>query len=79
MEHNGPTVGRLKRLGRLGLVREQICLVCTAVLEAFGTAWTVSGPIQLAKSESIGSLRIGAIGYSDWLCAANQPSVGRAD
>ena len=28
---------------------------------------TVSGPIQHAKSERVGILRIGAIGYSDWL------------
>ena len=31
----------------------------------------VSGRIRLAKSESIGVLRIGAFGYSDWLCAAS--------
>ena len=52
MEHTGPTVGRLQRLGGLG----QICSVCSAVLEAFGTARTEFGPIQLAKSESVGGL-----------------------
>ena len=40
LNHCGPTVGRLKRLGRLGRVWEQICSVCSAALEAFGTAWT---------------------------------------
>ena len=42
-----PTVGHLKRLGRLGRVWEQICSVCSA-------AWTVSAPIQLAKSDKVG-------------------------
>ena len=51
--------GRLKRLGRLGRVQEQICSLCSAALEAFGTVWTVSGQIQLAKSESISGRRIG--------------------
>ena len=41
-------------------------MVCLAVLEAFGTAWKVSGQVQLLKSEIVGSLRTG---YSDWLCA----------
>ena len=50
-KHVGPTVGRLERLRRLGRVfGEQICPVCSAVSEAFGTARTVSGPVQLAKS-----------------------------
>ena len=49
-----PTVGRLKRLGRLGRGREQICLVCSAVLEAFGVARTLSAPIQHANSEKVG-------------------------
>ena len=55
----GTHVGHLNHLGRLGRVREQICLVCSAVLEAFGTMWTATGQIQLAKSESVGGLRIG--------------------
>ena len=49
-EHTGPNVGHLKRLGRLGRVREQIC---SAVLEAFGTVWTVSGQIQLESLSAI--------------------------
>ena len=44
-EHAGQTLD-MKRLGRL----LQICLVCSTVLEAFGTTPTVSGQIQLAKS-----------------------------
>ena len=69
VEHTGPTVGPLKPLGRLGRVREQICSVSSCV----GSVWNrarVSVPIQHAKSESIGSLRIGAIECSDWLCAS---------
>ena len=58
-EHTGPTVGRLKHLGRLGRVREQICLVYSAVLEAFGATRMLSAPIQDAKSEKAGSQRIG--------------------
>ena len=38
-EHTGTSVGRLKHLGRLRQVREQICLVCSAALEAFGATW----------------------------------------
>ena len=53
-EHTGPTVGRLKRLERLGQGREQICLVCLATLEAFGAAQKLSDPIQRAKSEEAG-------------------------
>ena len=40
-EHTGPTAGRLKRLGRLGRGREQICLVCSAASEAFGAAFNI--------------------------------------
>ena len=29
-------------------------LLCSAALEAFGTAWTVSAPIQNAMSEKVG-------------------------
>ena len=53
-EHTSQTVGRLKHLGRLGRGREQICLVCSAALEAFGASGTFSAPIQHAKSEEIG-------------------------
>ena len=53
-EHTCPTVGHLKRLGRLRRDREQICSVCSAVLEAFGAAWTLSALIQHAKSEVVG-------------------------
>ena len=42
-----PTVGHLKHSGRLRWVWEQICLVCSAALESFGTVWTASAPIQL--------------------------------
>ena len=50
----GSTVGGLKSLGRLGRGREQICSVCSAALEAFGAARTLSAPIQHAKSEKVG-------------------------
>ena len=50
----GPTVGHLKHLERLRRGREQICLVCSAASEAFGAAWTLSAPIQHAKSEEEG-------------------------
>ena len=50
--HTGPTVGRLKRLERLGRGREQICLVCSGVSEAFGAARTLLD--QHAKSEEVG-------------------------
>ena len=50
-EHTGTTVGRLKRLASLRRGREQICSVCSAVLEAFGTARTLSALIQHVKSE----------------------------
>ena len=53
-EHTGPTVGRLKRLGRLRQVQEQICSVCSAELEAFGTVQMLSALIQHAKSERAG-------------------------
>ena len=35
------------------------------------------GAVQHAKYESVGDLKIGAIGYADWLCAApaNQHNV----
>ena len=33
---------------------EQICLVCSAVLEAFGAVRTLSDPIKHAKSEEVG-------------------------
>ena len=54
LKHTEQAVGRLKHLGRLRRVREQICSVCSAALEVFRTAWTASAPIQHAKSESIG-------------------------
>ena len=53
-EHTGPTVGRLKHLGRLGQGREQICSVCSAALEAFGAARMLSAPIKHVKSEEVG-------------------------
>ena len=37
---------------RLGRGREQICLVCSAALEAFGASRTLSAPIKHAKSVS---------------------------
>ena len=52
-EHTGPTTGCLKRLERLGRGREQICSVCSAVLEAFGAARMPSAPNQHAKSEEV--------------------------
>ena len=55
-EHTGPTVGRLKRLGRLGQGREQICSMCSAALEAFGATRTLFAPIQHAKSNEVGCL-----------------------
>ena len=53
-KHTGPTVGHWKRLGRLGRGREQICLVCSAALEAFGAGRTLSALIQHVKSEEVG-------------------------
>ena len=50
----GPTVGRLKHLGRLGRGQEQICLVCSAVLEAFGASRMLAVLTQHAKSEKVG-------------------------
>ena len=50
-EHTGQTVGQLKHSGRLGRGREQICLVCSAALEAFGTTSTLSALIQHAQAE----------------------------
>ena len=35
--------------------------MCSTVFEAFGTARTVTAPVQHAESESVDSLRIGAI------------------
>ena len=52
LPHTGPTAGRLKRLERLGRGREQICLVCSGVSEAFGAARTLLD--QHAKSEEVG-------------------------
>lgn len=46
VKHTGATVGHLKLLGRLERIREQICSVCSAALEAFGAAHTWSAPIQ---------------------------------
>ena len=63
--------GHLKRLGRLGRVREQICTVCLAVLEAFVTARTVSGLIQHVKSESVGGCGFEPSDTLDWMCAAS--------
>ena len=68
-EHTGPTVGCLKRLGRLRWGQEQICLVCSAALEAFGTVWTTPAPIQHAKSERVGCRLPEPSLYADWLCA----------
>ena len=42
------------QLLRLGRGREQICLVCSAALESFRATWTLSAPIQHAKSEKVG-------------------------
>ena len=53
-EHTGPTVGLLKHLERLGQGREQICLVRSAPLAAFGAAQTLSDPTEHAKSEEVG-------------------------
>ena len=52
-EHTGPTVGYLKHLERLGRGWQLICLVCSAVSEAFGAARTLSDTIQHAKSEEV--------------------------
>ena len=53
-EHTGPTVGRLKHLGRLGTSREQVCFVCSATSEVFIAALTLTATIQHAKSEEVG-------------------------
>ena len=53
-EHTGLTVGRLNNLGRLGQGQEQICLVCSAALEAFRAVQMLSAPIEHAKSEEVG-------------------------
>jgi hypothetical protein len=58
LEATGSAVDHLKM--SIGRAREQICSL--AVLEAFGNTRMVSGPIQHAKCESAGGLRIGAIG-----------------
>ena len=42
LKHTRPTTVLLKRLGRFGRDREQICSVCSAALEAFGTARSTS-------------------------------------
>ena len=81
-EDTGPTVGCLKCLGRLGQGWEQICSVCSAVLEAFVAARTLSAPIQHAKyekpSEPLDSL-VGCVPavWPFWLavCPANQCGV----
>ena len=52
--HMGPTVGRLKRLERLGRGRQQICLVCSGASEAFGAARTLSDPTEHGRSEEVG-------------------------
>ena len=70
LKHTGPTVGRLKHLGRLRRVREQFCTVCSAALEAFGTVWTAPATIQLAKSENIGCWPSEPLDTPDWLCAS---------
>ena len=62
-EHTGPITGCLKRFVETRTSSGTNLLVCSAVLEAFGTVWTMSGQIQLAKSESVG--RLDAIRYSD--------------
>ena len=59
-EHTGPTVGRLKCLERLRQGREQICLVCSAALEAFGACKVWGG----------GPSDVWATGFSDWLSAS---------
>ena len=68
-EHTGPTVGCLKRLGRLERSLEQICSGCSAVLEAFGAAQTLSALIQHAKSEEVGWLSECQL-YDNWWCAS---------
>ena len=47
-------LGHLKRLERLGRGREQICLECSATLEAFGAVRKLSVQTQHAKSEEEG-------------------------
>ena len=47
LKHRGPTIGHR-------WIREQMCSVCSAVSEAFGTVRTASAPIQHAKSEKVG-------------------------
>ena len=89
-EHTGPTVGRLKRLERLGRGREQICLVCSAASEAFGAARTLLDPTEHAKSEEEGrrtSVPLDSFiivchlnGHSDWWCASESAlCVGGAE
>ena len=53
LPHTGPTVGHLKRLGDSDDFVNKFFSVFSAVFEAFGTARTVSCPIQHAKSESV--------------------------
>ena len=53
-EHTGPTIGCLKRLESLRRGREQICLLCSATLEAFGAVRTLSAPTEHAKLEEEG-------------------------
>ena len=74
-EHIGPTVGRLKRLESLGRGREQICLVCSAALEAFGAAQTLSAPTEHAKSEEEGCQTSEPLGSLIGGVLANQRGV----
>ena len=59
-ETHRANIGHLKRLEGLGQIREQICSVCSAALEAFGTCEVLECWL----------LAIWAIRYSDWLCAS---------
>ena len=77
LKYTRPTVGLLRRLGRLGQVREQICLVCSAALESVGTARTTSAPIQHAKSEMVGLLLSEPLDSLIGCVLANQRGVWR--
>ena len=74
-EHTGPTVGRLKCFGR---GREQICLVYSAALEAFGAAQT-SALTQHAKSEEEGRRTSEPLGSLTGSVLAHQHGVGGAE
>lgn len=50
--------------------KQKICLVCSAMLEAFGTAWTASAPFKLAKPSNVRCWPSEQSGYSHWLCAS---------